>query len=318
MQLPAEPWTSSDITALGVRDRLAQFWLAAPSDLLQSLWNGPCGQLTTNLVQQLTTATSFTSEQIALRNAIGEVLQVSFSDPRTPQLLLALFLYSPRELFRIQSADQQLPGWLAEVYQELYETHPATANPISPPASIAVPTQQQEGGAEALPSTLPTPDFGQFPASIEELVNNRIQLNRMLGLSNLYYIDPEDQEILHELLELRYRFAEAIEQCPEHKLETFWSGDLGDRYWAMVRSGVQNEPLAQRDVTKKAMATTRLQPNSGGGFGTPGAVNAFLVAMLYYLPGAMRVDDPSSKLPGWLLPGYQQVFQQALRDAAPS
>ena len=42
-------------------------------------------------------------------------------------------------------------------------------------------------------------DFGDFPNSLKELVNNRIQLNRMLGLSNLYYIDPEDEEILKEL-----------------------------------------------------------------------------------------------------------------------
>ena len=40
------------------------------------------------------------------------------------------------------------------------------------------------------------PDFGQFPDTLQELVGNRIQLNRLLGLSNLYYIDPEDQEIL--------------------------------------------------------------------------------------------------------------------------
>ena len=32
---------------------------------------------------------------------------------------------------------------------------------------------------------------------------DRIFLNRILGLSNLYYIDPEDQEILTELREVR-------------------------------------------------------------------------------------------------------------------
>ena len=80
---------------------------------------------------------------------------------------------------------------------------------------------------------LPQPDFGQFPATLQELVGNRIQLNRLLGLSNLYYIDPEDQEILQELREVRLALIVAIEQCPEHQLESIWASDLGDRYWAL-------------------------------------------------------------------------------------
>ena len=70
-------------------------------------------------------------------------------------------------------------------------------------------------------------------------MSNRIQLNRMLGLANLYYIDPEDQEILNELLKLRRDFAIAIDKCPESELESLWDSDLGERYWAIVRSGVQ-------------------------------------------------------------------------------
>ena len=76
-----------------------------------------------------------------------------------------------------------------------------------------------------------------FPATLQELVGNRIQLNRLLGLSNLYYIDPEDQEILQELRQVRMSLIEAIERCPEHELESIWGTDLGDRYWALVRSG---------------------------------------------------------------------------------
>ena len=44
---------------------------------------------------------------------------------------------------------------------------------------------------------LPTPQLSQTA------FEDRIFLNRMLGLSNLYYIDPEDQDILQELREVR-------------------------------------------------------------------------------------------------------------------
>ena len=38
------------------------------------------------------------------------------------------------------------------------------------------------------PSQLPSSDFGVFPASLVEFVNNRLQLNRLLGLSNIHVL----------------------------------------------------------------------------------------------------------------------------------
>ena len=158
----------------------------------------------------------------------------------------------------------------------------------------------------------PQPDFGQFPSTLQELVGNRIQLNRLLGLSNLYYIDPEDQEILQELREVRLALIGAIEQCPEHQLESIWASDLGDRYWALVRSGIQKEPLTPQEEQKKHAATQKLNPSVGGGFGTPGAINAVLVAMTLFEPGSMRIGAPEQNLPGWLLANYQQIFAEIL------
>ena len=95
-----------------------------------------------------------------------------------------------------------------------------------------------------------------------------------LGLSNLYYIDPEDQEILQELRQVRLSLISAIERCPESELEKIWATDLGDRYWALVRSGIQKESLAPAEEHKKQAVTQALNPAAGGGFGRPGAVNA--------------------------------------------
>ena len=143
-------------------------------------------------------------------------------------------------------------------------------------------------------------------------MGNRIQLNRLLGLSNLYYIDPEDKEILQELREVRLALISAIEQCPEHQLEAIWASDLGDRYWALVRSGIQKEQLTPEEEQKKHAATQKLNPSVGGGFGTPGAVNAVLVAMTLFEPGSMRIGAADQKLPSWLLSNYQQIFAEPL------
>ena len=301
-QIPEQPWLVAQASARGERDQLIRFWLSAPDDLLPSLWNSPLGQATSDLVQQLTPQFPFTQQQLALRNDLNQRLQRGLDQPGATQLLLATFLLSPPGQFKVATPERWLAKWLVGPYRNLYEqagTAPIAAAPVPQP-----------------PSQVPQPDFGAFPASLRELTGNRIQLNRMLGLSNLYYIDPEDQEILQELQQLRRQLAEAIERCPEADLESIWATDFGDRYWAMVRSGVQKEPLNDLDEHLKQRATQRLTPAAGGGFGTPGAVNSFLVAMLYYVPGHMKVDGAEQKLPAWLLPGYQEVFAKPLMQMA--
>lgn len=249
-------------------------------------------------MRALNPQTFFSAEQVALRNQLNERLQQGLDQPLAPQLMLANWLFSPPGLLRIANAQATLPAWLLPAYLELYEqvqpTAPAPQLSFSPTPS------------------LPQPDFGVFPASLHELVGNRIQLNRLLGLSNLYYIDPDDQEILQELRELRLELALAIERCPEHDLERFWASDLGDRYWSLVRSGVQKEALTPEEEALKQRVSQRLTPSQGGGFGLPGAINAFLVAMIYFQPGTMQVEAAAEKLPAWLLPHYQQIFAESL------
>ena len=256
------------------------------------------------MIRALKSDTVFSAEQVSLRNLIGEKLSAGLQAPMAIQLLLANFLFSPPGLLQIANADSQLPAWLLTDYRALYEEIPQTE---------AKPQSQQP----TKPATeLPEPDFGAFPSSLQELVGNRIQLNRLLGLSNLYYIDPEDQEILHELRQVRLSLIELIERCPEEQLETIWGSDLGDRYWALVRSGIQKEAMTPSEEQKRHAVTQKLNPSSGGGFGTPGAINAVLVAMVLFEPGTMKISDAEQKLPAWLLPSYQQIFAQPLSQQA--
>lgn len=306
--IPQKPWSVSQAATSGDRDAVARFWLAAPDDLLESLWCSPLGAVTKSLIHQLHPQFPFTPDQVRLREQLNTELQKGLDRPGITSLLLATFLYSPPGQFRIVSADRWLPSWLFADYQGLYEEQHAASSQL-------VQSAQSQSQTQAVPP-LPMPDFGPFPETLQQLIGNRIQLNRMLGLANLYYIDPEDQEILGELLTLRRQFAGAIERCSEPDLERLWATDLGDRYWAMVRSGVQKEPMSAEDQGFKQRAVQRLSPAQGGGFHVPGSTNAFLVAMLFYVPGTMKVDGAHEKLPGWLLTGYQDVFAQALTTSA--
>ena len=107
---------------------------------------------------------------------------------------------------------------------------------------------------------------------------------------------------------MRRSLAGLIGSAPEQDLERIWATDFGDRYWALVRSGVQTEALDASDQHIKDQATSHLHSISGGGFDRPGALRSLLVAMMYYLPGSMRIEAPEQKLPGWLLGSYRDVF----------
>ena len=48
-----------------------------------------------------------------------------------------------------------------------------------------------------------------------------------------------------------------------------------------------------------------------GEVSVPGSLNAFLIVMVYFLPGSMKVDDASRKIPSWLLSGYE-IFAKEL------
>lgn len=296
-----DAWTLNSALASEQRDKLAEFWLAAPTDALELLWDSNVGDTTRQLVARLSPTTPFTPAQIQRRNQLGQQLQKGLHQTVAIQCMIANFLYSPPGKLRIANPDANLPGWLLAGYRALYEQGQVHGSQLqampAPQAPIAVTTSTQ-------------PDFGAFPDTLAAFATNRIQLNRLLGLSNLYYIDPEDQEILQELRDMRSQLAGLILQCQESDLSALFATDLSDRYWALVRSGLQREPLLPQEEQLKTTTSAKLQPAQGGGFGQPGAVNAFLVAMTFFEPGSMQVSNAEMQLPSWLFQGYQDIFAQ--------
>ena len=308
-----ESWSITAAVLRGQRDQLISFWLACPDDVLEFLWEGTAGQVTREMVAQLNPTTFFSEPQVALRNRLGDFLRGGFQQPGAVKAVIATFLLSPPGQFRIVNPESHLPGWLVPTYRSLYEQGQPSAPQAAPIVQQPV-TASSQPLASPSPSTgsLPEPQFGVFPATLAELISNRLQLNRLLGLSNLFYIDPEDQEIRDELLQLRQQLAQVLLKTDDAGLEAAFASDFADRYWALVRSGIQSIPLNAQMEQLKERIKQQLNPLQGGGFGRPGAAAAFLVAMMLYQPGSMQVEDAEQKLPGWLLPGYQEIFSAAL------
>ena len=297
MYLPNEAWSLQNAQAQNQRIAIATLWLAAPTDLLENLWASSLGEVTSQLVRVLTDDSQLAENEIQYRNAINEQLGKGLQQPLASQMLLANFLFSPVGKLKIQNPEQNLPAWFVAVYKNLYESE--QSKPLQTSSRQQVPVN---------PSAVKQVDLNLFPDNLQELVSNKIQLNRMLGLANLHYIDPEDEEILAELVELRTAFANAIKNCPENLLENIWVNHISDRYWAIVRSGIQKQTLSPQDSDLKQAAVAQLSPAQGGGFDKPGAINALLISMLYFEPGTMTVNDPDQNIPGWLIENFREVF----------
>ena len=297
LDLPATSWSTHSAELHQQRDEVAKAWISMPSDLLEGVWSSPLGAVTAALVMKLRSDSQLQPHQIDLRDRISRRLQSDFQSPMAHQLLIASFVYSPVGKLKIANANQLLPAWLASVYTSIYESEPApvVTESTSSPHNTSL-----------------NPSCDEFPLTLLQLTQDKVQLNRLLGLANLHYIDPDDQEITSELLDVRRKLAYAINRTPESELEQLWKSDLGDRYWSVVRSGIQYQELTPDDDQIKSSAADMLTPSKGGGFGRPGALNSFLVSMLYFLPGTMQVEEAEAKLPPWLLQNYNQIFKAAV------
>jgi hypothetical protein len=270
-------WTLLDAITGNRRDELARFWINAPDDALEHLWCGPIGVATKNLIGQLTPNTQFSQAQLQLRGQLAERLKQGLRQPGALKLMMASFLFMPPGKLKIVHPELNFPAWLLPDYRLLYEQQ------TSP--------QPQAGTVTSL----------DFPASLGDFATNRIQLNRLLGLSNLYYIDPEDKEILQELRELRLKLARLILEAPADQVRQTFSSELGDRYIALLRSGIQCEDLlpAEETLTKELLQRLPSWPQYQNDKGLD--ASSFIVAMGFFEPKLWASGLMNSKAPDWIL-----------------
>jgi len=254
--------------------QLSNFLTQAPTDFLEPLMNSPFGRVYKLFLERCCTQIFSGSAADNCRNSLSQQLRnVGCESPEGWAILLALFPFFPPGQLKVEDAVSKLPGWLHELYVSRYESSlaaPATSSPTGQPA-----------------------------------FDDRIFLNRILGLSNLYYIDPEDQEILQELREVRLQTIDLMLSVGGDELGRQFQSDFGDRFWAMAQSGVQKESLDAREIQQRdAMQQWLSQtPNS---LHQDGGIQRFAAVLLFNPPGSVRLADPDQNLPAWFTDGYKR------------
>ena len=260
---------------------LSHFLTQAPTDFLEPLLGSSFGRVYRLFLERCCTE-KFTGVPAEKRcNDLSQRLrQVGCETPEGQAVLLALFPFFPPNQLKVEDAAAKLPSWLHSLYAARYEK-----SENSPPPPLQNPTGH--------------PAF-----------EDRIFLNRILGLSNLYYIDPEDKEILQELREVRLQTIQLMLSVGRDELGRQFQSDFGDRFWAMAQSGVQKENLdtqevEQRDALQQWLSQT---PNS---LHQDGGIQRFAAALLFSPPGSVRLANPESNLPAWFMDGYKRYCSMA-------
>jgi hypothetical protein len=258
---------------------ISHFLTHAPNDFLEPLMSSPFGRVYKIFLERCCTV-KFTGNQATNRcdDLSQQLRQVGCETPEGWAILLALFPFFPPNQLKVEDAAAKLPTWLHNLYAARYEVTELSS-----------------------PSDIPTENIA---------FEDRIFLNRILGLSNLYYIDPEDQEILQELREVRLKTIQLILSVGRDELSQQFQSDFGDRFWAMAQSGVQKEGLdakeiQQRDAMQQWLSQT---PNS---LNQEGGIQRFASVLLFSPPGSVRLADPDKNLPAWFVDGYKRYCSMA-------
>ncbi|MFO8038005.1 MAG: hypothetical protein R6U67_01000, partial [Sodalinema sp.] len=87
--------------------------------------------------------------------------------------------------------------------------------------------------------------------------------------------------------------------------------DLGRGYRILLTSGFQKQPLTPEEQAYRQELTQK-----GSGLTEPQSLNALMGAMLYYPTDQLRVQEAATRLPAWLLPDYEAVFEGKVQPAA--
>jgi hypothetical protein len=269
---------SSNISAISelrqIRKQIADFWLNIPTENLEATYKSAPGKSYQILLKSdFQHQPMMESEQIFLQ----QLTQISkgLVHPKAVNALLAAMLYFPPETMRIPDARNRLPHWLIGDYEQVFETEAAV---------------KSESSSDLLAKYIQSPDF----------------LNQLLGCVNLYRIDPSDESVVLEVRQIRKQLADFWLIVPSEKLNNVYRGEVRKGYQAILSCGLQAESMTEAEQKFLQQLT-----ETSKGLVHPQAINALLGAMLYFVPGKMRVPDARTRLPKWLIEDYEKVFESA-------
>ncbi len=288
------PTADSLQQARHARHCLSSFWLTAPVDQLESLYEGSLGELQRSLLAGPLPQQALAADEILWRDQLAQQLQHQSEAPERVNVLLALLpYYSPMGL-RVEEPLEQVPDWLLRDYASYCD--PELKARLQQPAGYLNPSMTTAGPMPVLSERRGQEAMAWFeqPEAV----------NRMAALINLYSLDPADQPTRAELAGLRSTIAQLWLDVSPEQLEQLYRTAVGTVFRSLIVSGFSGDLVDEQDAQARRALAAQVEDLS-----QPQAINSLLAALLYFPAGKVSLEAGQEFIPGWL---QQELAQMEL------
>lgn len=293
------PTADSLQQARHARHCLSSFWLAAPVDLLETLYVDELGELQRSLLAGPLPPQALAADERQWRDQLAKQLQQQLERPERVNVLLALMPYYPPQRMRVEEPLEQVPDWLLKDYATYCDLELKAR--LQQPVGYLQPSHDATADTELALEANQGTDC-QLPVLSERRGQEAMAwfdqaevVNRMAALINLYGLDPADQATREELAGLRSTIAQLWLDVSPEQLEQLYRTPVGTVYRSLIVSGFSAELVDEQDALVRRLLAAQVEDLS-----RPVAINSLLAALLYFPAGKVSFAAGMEFIPGWL------------------
>ena len=283
------PSGSSFQAARVARHRLSSFWMSAPVDQLQPLYEGDFGALQQLLLDSPIVWQELAEDERAWVQQLRDLLDNPQQQSRQLNVFLALLPYTPPGQFSIQNPLEKLPDWLLTDYIRYCE--PELEDQRHQPAGLLEPSPE--------PMDPLTDRRGE-----EAMVwfRDPVMIERITTLIDAFQVDSSPDELFEELAGLRVVLAQLWLDVEPTQLETLWHTPVGEITRALIQAGLGRRLLDEQDQRARQKLAGRARDLS-----QPDAPAVILAVMLFY-PLERIGFKTTDQLPDWFVSLLSESF----------
>ena len=279
------------------RHRLSCFWMSAPLDQLQALYEGDLGDL-----QRLQLRGPLVKQELARdERQWAERLKGLLASPsehaRQLNILLALIPYTQPGQLKLSDPLADLPAWL--VPDCVHYCAPHLDEQLQKPAGLLQP------GLDRF-NTDADPEEATSQVELDPLSERRGEeamawfrddeaLAQMGTLIQAYEQNATNQELLEELNGLRAVTAQLWLDVDPVQLQTLFFTPVGEITQQLIRSGFGRQLLDRQDAVARQQLAAKADQ-----FTSPNAPGVILATLMYYPPESISFESTDG-LPAWFV-----------------
>ena len=284
-----QPSESTLQAARVARHRLSAFWISAPVDHLEQLYEGELGALQQLLLEGPLVRQGLSLDEQAWAEKLHALLGDQEQQSRQINILLALLPYTQPGQLSLQNPVENLPEWLLSDYVSYCD--PELASRLHQPAGLLKPSS-----VEMAPLTSRRGEEAMAWFRDDEV------LQQMLSLIESYQHDSDSQELVAELAGLRVVLAQLWLDVESSQLETLFHTSVGDITQALIKAGFGRSLLDEQDQRTQKQLAERARDLS-----QPDAPAVILAMMMFY--PVERIGFKSTDLlPNWFVDVLKESF----------